>query len=66
MNPLRVILWTVAMAYCGFLITGRAVQSFNSTSISGALMGALLGFLLAVMFTLRHARKAPRARFAKQ
>jgi hypothetical protein len=30
------------------------------------LMGAVLGFLLAIMFTLRHARKAPRARFAKQ
>ena len=57
MNPLRVILWTVAMAYCAFLITGGAVQSFNSTSISGALMGAVLGFLLAVMFTLRARRK---------
>ena len=57
MNALRIILWTLGLAYCGFLITGRAVQSFNSTSISGALMGAVLGFLLAVMFTLRARRK---------
>jgi len=57
MNPLRVILWTLGLAYCGFLITGRAVQSFNSTSISGALTGAVLGFLLAVMFTLRARRR---------
>jgi ABC-type enterochelin transport system permease subunit len=57
MNPLRVILWTLGLAYCGFLITGRAIQSFNSTSISGAVTGAVLGFLLAVMFILRARRK---------
>jgi membrane associated rhomboid family serine protease len=54
---LRVILWTVAMAYGGFLWAGKGVQSFNSISMSGALIGAVLGFLIAIMFTRRAKRK---------
>ena len=54
---IRLILWTIVMAYGGFLWAGRGVPSFNSISISGALMGAALGFLLAIMFSRRDRRK---------
>jgi len=57
MHPVRVILWTVAMAYTGFLLTGQGLRTFNSLSITEALLGALTGFLLAVMFTLREKRR---------
>lgn len=53
----RAILWTVAMAYTGFLLTGQGLQTFNSLSVSEGLLGALAGFLLAVMFTLREERR---------
>ncbi len=57
MNPVRVILWTVAMAYTGFLLTGQGLRTFNSLSITEGLLGALTGFLLAIMFTLRDRRR---------
>ncbi len=57
MNPVRVILWTVTMAYTGFLLTGQGLRTFNSLSITEALLGALTGFLLAIMFTLRARRR---------
>jgi uncharacterized membrane protein YjjB (DUF3815 family) len=57
MNSLRMILWTVAMAYCGFLIAGRGVRSFDNNTISEALIGAVLGLLLAILFTRRARRK---------
>ena len=57
MHPVRAILWTVAMAYAGFLLTGQGLRTFNSLSISEAFLGALTGFLLAVMFTLRERRR---------
>lgn len=53
----RVILWTVAMAYTGFLLTGQGLRTFNSLSITEAFLGALTGFLLAIMFTLREKRR---------
>ncbi len=56
MHPVRVILWTVAMAYTGFLLTGQG-RTFNSLSITEAFLGALTGFLLAIMFTLREKRR---------
>ncbi len=56
MHPVRVILWTVAMAYTGFLLTGQG-RTFNSLSITEAFLGALTGFLLAIMFTLRERRR---------
>jgi membrane associated rhomboid family serine protease len=56
MHPVRVILWTVAMAYAGFLLTGQG-RTFNSLSIAEAFLGALTGFLLAIMFTLRERRR---------
>ncbi len=57
MHPVRVILWTVAMAYTGFLLTGQGLRTFNSLSITEAFLGALTGWLLAVMFTLRERRR---------
>jgi hypothetical protein len=53
----RLILWTLAMAYGGFLWAGRGAQSLNGNSITGALIGALIGLLLAIMFTNRARRK---------
>ena len=57
MNSLRIILWTIAMAYSGFLIAGRAARSFDNNTISETLIGAVLGLLLAILFTRRARRK---------
>jgi len=57
MHPVRVILWTLVMAYSGFLLTGQGLRTFNSLSITEAFLGALTGFLLAIMFTLREKRR---------
>ena len=57
MLPVRVILWTVAMAYTGYLLTGQGLRTFNSPSITEASLGALRGFFLAIMFTLRERRR---------
>src|SRR5579864_57770 len=38
MHPVRVILWTVAMAYSGFLLTGQGLRTFNSLSITEAFL----------------------------
>jgi hypothetical protein len=57
MHPVRVILWTLVMAYSGFLLTGQGLRTFNSLSITEAFLGALTGFLLAIMFTLRERRR---------
>jgi hypothetical protein len=53
----RAILWTVTMAYTGFLLTGQGLRTFNRLSVTEGLLGALEGFLLAVMFTLRERRR---------
>jgi hypothetical protein len=53
----RGILWTVTMAYTGFLLTGQGLRTFNSLSITEGFLGALTGYLLAVMFTLRQRRR---------
>jgi len=57
MFSVRVILWTVAMAYTGFILTGQGLRPFNGLSITEALLGALTGFFLAIMFTLRERRR---------
>jgi hypothetical protein len=49
--------WTLAMAYCGFLLAGRGSRSFDRNTIWEAVIGAMLGFLLAYLFTLRAKRK---------
>jgi len=57
MFSVRVILWTVAMAYTGFILTGQGLRPYNSLAITEACLGALTGFLLAIMFTLRERRR---------
>ena len=58
---LRIILWTPAMAYAAFLLTGGQNLYSASMIITTAFLGALLGFLLAFMFTLREHRREGRA-----
>ena len=57
MFSVRVILWTVAMAYTGFILTNQGLRTFNSLSITEAFLGSLAGFFLAIMFTLRERRR---------
>jgi hypothetical protein len=57
MFSVRAILWTVAMAYTGFILTKQGLRTFNSLSITEAFLGALTGFFLALMFTLRERRR---------
>lgn len=54
---IRLSVWTIAMAYVGFLIVGRGSTPALSVSASGALMGAGIGLILALMFTRREKRK---------
>jgi len=54
---IRLICWTTAMAYVGFLIVSRGSSSALSVSASGALMGAGVGLILALMFSRREKRK---------
>jgi len=57
MFSVRVILWTAAMAYTGFILTNQGLRTFNSLSITEAFLSALAGFFLAIMFTLREKRR---------
>ncbi len=57
MFSVRLILWMVAMAYTGFILTNQGLRTFNRLSITEALLGALTGFFLAIMFTLRERRR---------
>jgi hypothetical protein len=57
MFSVRVVLWTVAMAYTGFILANQGLRTFNSLSITEAFLGALEGFFLAIMFTLRERRR---------
>lgn len=63
MFSVRVILWTAAMAYTGFILTGQGLRSFNSFSITEAFLGSLAGLFLAIMFTLRERRRRQRPAF---
>lgn len=53
----RIVLWTLALAYAGFLVGSRGTRTFDSRTISEAFIGAILGCLLGVMFTRRARRK---------
>ena len=53
----RASLWSVSMAYAGFLLTGQGLLTLNRLSVSEGCLGALEGFLLALMFTLRESRR---------
>jgi hypothetical protein len=53
----RAILWTLGMAYAGFILTGQDLRTLSSLSATEGFLGALAGFLLAIMFTLRGERR---------
>ena len=53
----RAVLWTLTMAYTGFVLTGQGLRTLNSLSITEGTLGALTGLLLAIMFTLREKRR---------
>jgi len=53
----RAVFWTIAMAYTGFLLTGRSLTTFNSLAVTQGFLGGLEGLLLATMFTLREKRR---------
>jgi hypothetical protein len=57
----RIIFWTPAVAYAGFLLAGSE-QGPNKIGmmVTTGFMGALLGFLLGIMFTLRELRRSAR------
>jgi hypothetical protein len=57
MFSVRLVFWTAAMAYTGFILTNQGLRTFNSLSITEAFLGALTGFFLAIMFTLREKRR---------
>jgi hypothetical protein len=58
---LRIVVWTIAMAYAGFLMTGGKNLASPSMMITTSFLGALLGLLMAMMFTLRKHRRESRA-----
>jgi len=41
MFSVRVVLWTAAMAYTGFILTNQGLRTFNSLSLTEAVLGAL-------------------------
>jgi hypothetical protein len=57
MFSVRVIFWTAAMAYTGFILTNQGLRTFNGLSVTEAFLGALAGFFLAIMFSLRERRR---------
>jgi hypothetical protein len=54
---LRLILWTVVMAYVGFLIVGKGSNPPMGVTITGLLLGGGMGLVLAAMFSRRAKRK---------
>jgi hypothetical protein len=57
MFSVRVIFWTAAMAYTGFILTNQGLRTFNGLSVTETFLGALAGFFLAIMFSLRERRR---------
>lgn len=54
---LRLILWTVGMAYLAFLFAHNEGGSSLSVEFAAAFLGALIGFSLGAMFANRAKRK---------
>ena len=54
---LRLILWTLCMAYVGFLLASTMTASSLNVAIA-TFIGALIGFALGLMFGNRAHRKA--------
>jgi membrane associated rhomboid family serine protease len=55
--PARALLWTLLMAFFGFLFVSRGSHVVSSATIGGAFLGAFFGLLLALMFERRAKRK---------
>jgi hypothetical protein len=54
---MRLIAWTVMMAYAVFLLAGRGSFLPVSVTTSGVVMGAGLGLIMGMMFSHRASRK---------
>jgi hypothetical protein len=54
---LRIVLWTLCLAYVGFLLAGGKNASSIIVTMVAALIGAALGLGLGTMFNRRAARK---------
>ena len=54
---LRIVLWTLCLAYVGFLLAGGKNDSSITIMMVAALIGAALGLGLGTMFNRRAARK---------
>jgi hypothetical protein len=54
---LRTVLWTLCLAYAGFLLAGGRNASSLTIALVAALIGAASGFGLGTMFNRRSARK---------
>jgi uncharacterized membrane protein YjjB (DUF3815 family) len=55
--PVRALLWTLLVAFFGFLFVGRGLPVISSATIGGTFVGAFLGLFLAIMFERRAKRK---------
>jgi len=53
----RLIFWTLCLAYVGFLLAGTKGVSSASVAVTAAFLGAMIGFALGVMFANRARRK---------
>ena len=54
---LRLFLWTLCLAYVGFVLAGGRNASSITIMVGAALIGAASGFGLGTMFNRRAARK---------
>jgi membrane associated rhomboid family serine protease len=54
---LRLIVWTLCMAYVAFLLAGTKGAFSPGIAITAAFLGAMLGFCLGIMFANRAHRR---------
>jgi ABC-type proline/glycine betaine transport system permease subunit len=54
---LRLIVWTLCMAYVAFLLADTKSVSSLSVMITAAFLGAMIGFCLGIMFANRALRR---------
>ena len=54
---LRLIVWTLCMAYVAFLLAGTKGAFSPGIAITAAFLGAMIGFCLGIMFANRALRR---------
>jgi membrane associated rhomboid family serine protease len=54
---LRLIVWTLCMAYVAFLLAGTKGAFSPGIAITAAFLGAMIGFCLGIMFANRAHRR---------